>query len=54
MQDENKFCCEEHTDIAFDDFLVETETFPNFEKTANKKCDYCDNDAIYILKPPIK
>lgn len=52
MREKNIFCCSEHMDMAFDDFLVENETFPNLEETTNNKCSYCDNDAIYILKAP--
>lgn len=50
MLKENKYCCDEHVDIAFDDFLVENETFPNLEKANDCKCNYCDKDASYILK----
>jgi CxxH/CxxC protein (TIGR04129 family) len=50
MLRENKYCCEEHVDIAIDEFLVENETFPNLEKIKDKKCDYCDKKAQYVLK----
>lgn len=36
--------------MAFDDFLVENETFPYLEKTKEYKCTYCDKDAQYVLK----
>ena len=45
-----KYCCESHVDIAFDEFLVENETFPNLEKSKDCKCDYCDENAQYLLK----
>ncbi|WP_242840671.1 CxxH/CxxC protein [Clostridium hydrogeniformans] len=45
----NKFSCEEHIDMAIDDFLVEEERFPSIDKTSNNKCDYCSNRAIYIV-----
>ena len=45
----NKFSCEEHIDMAIDDFLVEEERFPSVDKTSNNKCDYCSNKAIYIV-----
>jgi CxxH/CxxC protein (TIGR04129 family) len=38
-------CCENHVDMAFDDFLIENETFPYLEKIQKHKCNYCDNDA---------
>lgn len=50
MQDSNKYCCEEHVDLAFDDFLVEQEIFPYMESIKDKKCIYCEEPAIYILK----
>lgn len=50
MENENKFCCMEHMDIAFDDFLVDNETFPNIEEVKDGSCSYCDNKAKYILR----
>lgn len=49
MLKENKHCCEEHVDIAIDEFLVENETFPNLEETKDSMCDYCDKNAQYVL-----
>lgn len=37
-------------DIAFDNFLVENETFPYIEIVNNEKCCYCDKSAKYVLK----
>ena len=50
MLKRNKYCCEDHVDMAFDDFLVENEIFPYFEKTTDIKCTYCDKNAQYVLK----
>lgn len=50
MIKENKYCCQDHVDIAFDDFLVEKETFPYLEKTESNKCSYCNKKAEYVLK----
>lgn len=50
MLKRNKYCCEDHVDMAFDDFLVENEIFPYLEKTKDCKCTYCDKDAQYVLK----
>lgn len=54
MQEKSKYCCEEHTDRAFDDFLSEYETFPCFQCSdiSNKKCDYCESTAKYVLSFP--
>ena len=49
VQRENKFCCEEHIDMAFDDFINDNETFPDFEYVSGMKCSYCSNDAKYML-----
>lgn len=46
----NKYCCENHVDMAIDDFLLENETFPYLEKTEQCKCAYCDKTAEYVLK----
>lgn len=52
MEEKNKYCCEEHMDVAFDDFLVENEIFPNLEETHNSTCNYCNNAARYVLRLP--
>lgn len=49
MLEKNKYSCEEHIDVAFDDFLVEYETFPHLEAVTNKVCSYCSKEAVYIL-----
>lgn len=51
MKLKSKLCCEKHIDMAFDDFLVDYETFPEMKKTEERhKCSYCNEDANYILK----
>lgn len=45
-----KYCCEDHIDMAFDDFLIENETFPCLEKSKDCKCNYCDKVSEYVLK----
>lgn len=50
MRERSKAACEEHMDMAFDDFLVENEVFPNLYEAINEKCSYCDKKAKYILK----
>jgi CxxH/CxxC protein (TIGR04129 family) len=52
MEEKNKYCCTDHLDMAFDDFLLETETFPFMENIINEKCSYCPNQANYVLKKP--
>lgn len=49
MLEKNKYSCNEHIDIAFDDFLVEHETFPRLEAVTNKNCSYCNKEAVYVL-----
>jgi len=50
MIKESKYCCDNHIDMAFDDFLLQNETFPYLEQIENTKCSYCTNDAQYVLK----
>ena len=45
------YCCEEHVDMAFDDFLLETEDTPNLVKAEKEvSCDYCSEKALYCLE----
>ena len=50
MDEKDKYCCTDHIDMAFDDFLIETETFPLLETIVHGKCSYCDAAAKYVLK----
>ncbi|WP_368489174.1 CxxH/CxxC protein [Clostridium sp. BJN0013] len=50
MPEKNKYCCSEHIDISFDDFILDNETFPYLISTENHKCTYCNKEAKYILK----
>lgn len=43
------YACEDHIDLAIDDFLVENETFPVLSKADNGTCSYCENAAVYVL-----
>jgi CxxH/CxxC protein (TIGR04129 family) len=45
----NKYCCEEHVDLAFDDFLVENEVFPVMIESNEGSCNYCKCKARYAL-----
>jgi CxxH/CxxC protein (TIGR04129 family) len=38
--------------MAFDDFLVDNETFPHLEECSGKTCSYCSKEAMYELKLP--
>lgn len=49
MKKESKLCCEKHIDMAFDDFLVENETYPILKKCEDGCCSYCSEKASYIL-----
>lgn len=35
--------------MAFDDFINDNETFPDFKYVSDKKCSYCSNKAKYML-----
>lgn len=44
------YCCEEHVDMAFDDFLLEREETPDLMKVEEHiSCDYCSEKALYCL-----
>jgi CxxH/CxxC protein (TIGR04129 family) len=52
--DEKKiiFACEEHIEIALDDFVNLEEKAPQMIKLSeleNKKCNYCNNKSEYEL-----
>lgn len=49
LKEKNKYCCEEHVDLAFDDFLVENEVFPIMQESDEGLCNYCRSKAKYIL-----
>ncbi|WP_027625415.1 CxxH/CxxC protein [Clostridium lundense] len=54
MQKRSSFSCEEHIDIAMDDFILDNEIFPVLDKLygINTKCQYCTRKATYILEIP--
>lgn len=49
MTKRSKLSCMDHLDIAFDDFLLEEETFPTLLEAKDGLCNYCQNPAVYIL-----
>lgn len=49
LETDEMYSCENHIDIAIDDFLVKNETFPILNSSKECKCDYCDDDAVYVL-----
>lgn len=49
MQNKEIFCCIDHEDRAFDDFINTYNTFPIMEQANEQKCSYCIKKAEYIL-----
>jgi CxxH/CxxC protein (TIGR04129 family) len=43
------YACEDHIDLAIDDFLVKNETFPLLSEAKTGNCSYCEKPAKYIL-----
>lgn len=48
------YSCKTHINQALDVFVAETETFPILEelpeeKKLSTKCDYCEEQALYIV-----
>ncbi|WP_187119322.1 CxxH/CxxC protein [Clostridium polynesiense] len=55
MKEQCICCCEEHTDMAFDDFLLDSETWPELNKAQNScSCSYCSREAVYCLEKSVK
>jgi hypothetical protein len=50
LQEGNKYCCENHVDLAFDDFILENETYPFLQVCNHAKCDYCAESSAYVLE----
>jgi len=51
MQEDNRpvQACEDHIDIAIDDFIDKNETFPLLTKAIEGNCSYCEKAAVYLL-----
>jgi len=50
MKNDKIYACDEHVDIALDDFVNESEIAPQLIKVQDadkEKCSYCDNKAVY-------
>jgi len=45
------FTCEEHIDIAIDEYVDETEQAPDIAPVDNneKQCRFCDKKAVYVV-----
>ncbi len=43
------YTCEEHIDIGIDDFVNYIKQAPNIETVKDKKCDYCEEKAVYKI-----
>jgi CxxH/CxxC protein (TIGR04129 family) len=44
------FSCEEHIDMAIDDFVNDRGQAPEVMMYSGQKCNYCSNLAVYIVK----
>lgn len=43
------YSCEEHIDMALDDFVNENENAPDMEVDESHKCCYCDKNSRYKI-----
>lgn len=55
----NIICCQEHVDLALDSIVDEFEVAPVIHNVSNsddekKNCEYCKNDAKYIVSNEIE
>jgi CxxH/CxxC protein (TIGR04129 family) len=46
------FSCEEHIDMAIDDYVNYEGEAPEVLRDSGHKCKYCDNVAVYVVKQP--
>lgn len=46
----SSFACEDHVNIAIDEFINEYEEFPILEQNTEVKCKFCDRNSIYVIK----
>lgn len=46
------FSCEEHIDMAIDDYVNFFEEAPEILNIDTGKCEYCDRVACYSVKKP--
>jgi CxxH/CxxC protein (TIGR04129 family) len=44
--------CEEHVDMAIDDYVNEFEEAPEVLKDEVTQCHYCQHKAVYVIKKP--
>lgn len=49
--EENKkiYSCNEHIDMAIDDYVNTYEVAPNIEICKDKKCNYCQEKSEYVV-----
>ncbi len=46
------FSCEEHIDMAIDDYVNYEGEAPEVLRDSGHKCKYCDKVAVYVVKQP--
>jgi CxxH/CxxC protein (TIGR04129 family) len=44
------YACEEHIDMALEDFVNTKEEAPEILSVSVEKCAYCDRMALYLIK----
>lgn len=44
------YCCTEDYDMAIDDFILESKTFPVIVEDESGICSYCRNKSMYRLE----
>jgi len=52
MMNKKIFSCEEHVDMAIDDYVNDKGEAPEVLMDSGHKCNYCENAAVYIVKQP--
>ncbi|GFZ33383.1 hypothetical protein CSC2_39090 [Clostridium zeae] len=44
-----KLSCEDHVDMAIDEYIDQFETFPTLENADSGSCNYCNSKAVYKI-----
>lgn len=50
LKNSKYYACEDHIDIAMDEFINDNETFPELVDNTIEKCSFCHNNSKYEIK----
>ncbi|MPQ43408.1 CxxH/CxxC protein [Clostridium tarantellae] len=50
LERNNILSCQQHVDIAIDEFINDNGTFPELIENKEGNCDYCKKESKYEIK----